>query len=46
MLTLALDVDGVLLDLDRGGRGPWTNEIRAEFGIEPALLHEALFRRS
>jgi hypothetical protein len=24
MLTLALDVDGVLLDLDRGGRGPWT----------------------
>ncbi len=46
MLTLALDVDGVLLDIDRGGRGPWTNELKAQFGIEPALLHEAFFRRN
>jgi putative hydrolase of the HAD superfamily len=46
MLTLALDVDGVLLDLDRGGRGPWSNELEARFGIEPALLDEAFFRRS
>ena len=27
MLTLALDVDGVLLDPDRHGRGPWTDEL-------------------
>jgi putative hydrolase of the HAD superfamily len=46
MLTLALDVDGVLLDLDRNGRGPWTNELRAQFGIEPDLLHEEFFGRS
>ncbi|HAP75252.1 MAG TPA: haloacid dehalogenase [Acidimicrobiaceae bacterium] len=46
MLTLALDVDGVLLDLDRNGRGHWTNELKAQFGIEPALLNEAFFRRS
>jgi putative hydrolase of the HAD superfamily len=46
MLTLALDVDGVLLDHDRGGRGPWSNELRTQFGIDPALLHEEFFRRS
>lgn len=46
MPTLALDVDGVLLDLDRGGRGHWTTELSAQFGIVPAVLHETFFRRS
>lgn len=46
MLTLALDVDGVLLDPDRDGEGPWTNELNRRFGIEPAQLHEAFFERA
>lgn len=45
MLTLALDVDGVMLDPDRAGAGPWTNELKLRFGIEPAQLHEAFFQR-
>lgn len=46
MLTLALDVDGVLLDPDRNGRGHWTNELTAQFGIERAQLREAFFMQS
>lgn len=46
MLTLALDVDGVLLDPDRDDAGPWTNELEVRFGIEPGVLHEAFFQRS
>ena len=46
MLTLALDVDGVLLDPERDGEGPWTNELTVRFGIESAQLHEAFFQRS
>ncbi len=41
--TLALDVDGVLLDPDRGGSGDWTNELTARFGITRLQLREAFF---
>jgi putative hydrolase of the HAD superfamily len=46
MLTLALDVDGVLLDPDRHGDGHWTNELTARFGIERAQLRESFFMNS
>ena len=46
MLTLALDVDGVLLDPDRNGDGHWSNELAARFGIERGQLREAFFMRS
>lgn len=46
MLTLALDVDGVLLDPDRNGNGRWTNELTARFGIERMQLQETFFMRS
>ncbi len=45
MLTLALDVDGVLLDSDRGGAGHWTNELNRRFGIERSQLRETFFMR-
>lgn len=45
MLTLALDVDGVLLDPDRGGDGDWANELTRRFGIERTQLREAFFMR-
>jgi putative hydrolase of the HAD superfamily len=44
VLTLALDVDGVLLDLDRGGAGHWTNELTARFAITHDELHRTLFQ--
>ncbi len=46
VLTLALDVDGVLLDPDRHGDGHWTNELAARFGIERAQLRESFFMQS
>ena len=46
VLTLALDVDGVLLDPDRNGDGHWTNELTAQFGIERAQLRESFFTNS
>jgi putative hydrolase of the HAD superfamily len=46
MLTLALDVDGVLLDPDRNGDGHWTNELTARFGIERVQLRETFFMQS
>ena len=46
MLTLALDVDGVLLDPDRHGDGHWTNELTARYGIERAQLRESFFTNS
>lgn len=46
ILTLALDVDGVLLDPDRNGAGHWTNELTARFGIERAQLRESFFMNS
>jgi putative hydrolase of the HAD superfamily len=45
-LTLALDVDGVLLDPDRNGDGHWTNELTAQFGIARAQLRESFFMQS
>lgn len=45
MLTLALDVDGVLLDPDRDGRGPWTNELAAQFGIGEDQMRKEFFMR-
>ena len=46
MLTLALDVDGVLLDPDRNGDGHWTNELTAQYGIQRAQLRESFFMNS
>lgn len=43
MTILVLDVDGVLLDADRGGDGHWTNELNRRFGIDRAALREAFF---
>lgn len=45
-VVLALDVDGVLLDADRGGRGRWNGEVEAHFGISPSDLRSAFFQRS
>ena len=42
-LTLALDVDGVLLDPDRGGTGHWSSELTARFGIDPEAFRRAFF---
>lgn len=45
MLTLALDVDGVLLDHERDGAGYWGNELTAQFGIDEEQLRQAFFAR-
>lgn len=42
-VILAVDVDGVLLDPSRGGRGSWKEELRARHGIDPAALNTAFF---
>jgi len=44
-VILAVDVDGVLLDPSRGGRGSWQEEPRARHGIDPAALNTAFFAR-
>lgn len=44
--VLALDVDGVLLDPGRGGRGRWQKAIGETFGLDPTLLDQAFFQRS
>ncbi len=41
--TLALDVDGVLLDSDRAGRGHWTVELEQRLGLRRADLDAAFF---
>lgn len=41
--VLALDVDGVLLDPERGGAGHWTNELTRRYGITRSELQEAFF---
>ena len=43
MLTLALDVDGVLLDSDRGGAGHWTVRLERECGISRTQLRQHFF---
>ncbi len=45
MLTLALDVDGVLLDPDRNGKGDWTNVLTTRFGIGRDQIDAAFFSR-
>jgi len=40
---LALDVDGVLLDPQRGGRGPWQAAFSERFGVDARLLDSTLF---
>ncbi len=42
-LILAVDVDGVLLDPDRGGLGPWGNVLQEQLGIDRAALRDAFF---
>lgn len=44
-VTLALDVDGVLVDPDRGGLGPWRREIDRRFGVDSEDLSTVFFRR-
>lgn len=44
-VILAVDVDGVLLDPSRGGRGSWQEELRARHGIDPAALNTLFFSR-
>lgn len=43
MLTLALDIDGVLLDSDRGGSGHWTEQLERECGVSRDQLREHFF---
>ncbi len=43
---MALDVDGVLLDPGRGGRGPWQVAFSQQFGVDANLLDQAYFRRA
>ena len=43
LLTLALDVDGVLLDPDRAGAGHWTTELERRHGITREQLQETFF---
>lgn len=40
---LALDVDGVILDPQRGGRGPWQVAFSERFGVDATRLDETLF---
>ena len=40
---LALDVDGVILDPLRGGRGPWQLAFSERFGVDAGRLDETLF---
>jgi putative hydrolase of the HAD superfamily len=44
-LTLALDVDGVLLDPERAGAAHWTSELTARFGITRPQLRDTFFTR-
>jgi FMN phosphatase YigB (HAD superfamily) len=42
-VLLALDVDGVLLDAGRGGRGAWQVSFGERFGVDPDRLNDTLF---
>jgi putative hydrolase of the HAD superfamily len=44
-VTLALDVDGVLLDPNRGGRGSWQAVLEERFGVSPNELMLGFFDR-
>jgi putative hydrolase of the HAD superfamily len=45
MLILVLDVDGVLLDSNRGGAGHWSSELELHHGITRSQLQDAFFTR-
>jgi HAD superfamily hydrolase (TIGR01509 family) len=42
-VLLALDVDGVILDPQRGGRGPWQAAFGERFGVDAGCLDGTLF---
>jgi putative hydrolase of the HAD superfamily len=44
--VLALDVDGVILDPDRGGAGHWTEALTRRHGITRVQLRESFFTRT
>jgi putative hydrolase of the HAD superfamily len=44
-VVLALDIDGVLLDPHRGGRGPWAQALAEDYGVDAARLRPAFFRK-
>ena len=43
-VVVALDVDGVLLDPGRGGRGPWQVAFSQQFEVDASQLDQAYFR--
>ena len=45
-LVVALDVDGVLLDSERGGAGGWQLAVADRFGIDPSDLQRSFFDQS
>ena len=45
MFILALDVDGVILDSNRGGAGHWSRELELRHGITRAQLRDVFFSR-
>jgi putative hydrolase of the HAD superfamily len=44
-LVVALDVDGVLLDSERGGAGSWQVAVADRFGVDQSELDRTLFDR-
>ncbi len=44
-MVVALDVDGVLLDSERGGLGSWQLAVSDQFGVEPSELDRLFFDR-
>jgi putative hydrolase of the HAD superfamily len=44
-IVVALDVDGVLLDPERGGRGAWQLALADRFGLDPSALDRFFFKR-
>jgi putative hydrolase of the HAD superfamily len=45
-LVVALDVDGVLLDSERGGAGSWQHAVADRFGVDPSELQRTFFDQS
>jgi putative hydrolase of the HAD superfamily len=44
--VLALDVDGVVLDSERGGRGKWHREVERRYGVDITDLQRVFFQPS
>ncbi len=45
-VVLALDVDGVVLDSERGGLGKWHHEVERRYGVDIADLQRVFFEPS